>query len=473
MSDAYAAIQELVGVTRPFPVTRALRKLVDKVQSAGGRPLAVGGAIRDHLMGLPEKDIDIEVYGISLEVLENALSGFEVHAVGRSFGVLKVGVDDETFDVALPRRESKNGTGHRGFVVESDPHMDPRDAAARRDFTVNAIAWDLEKQVLVDPWNGVDDLRAGILRHVSPAFDEDPLRVLRAAQFASRFSFQVHDSTLDRCRALRPELATLAKERIWGEMEKLALKGVWPSIGLNVLLKVGAVEALFPELLTLCGCEQEFEWHPEGDVWFHTMLVVDEAARIAREEQLDDGEKLRLVLGALCHDLGKPPTTEYIDGRVRSRDHESQGEEPTRAFLERMGAPNEIVDDVVALVRDHLKPFQLFRDNASDGAIRRLALRVPVPRLVRVARADHFGRTTPDALQREDEAGAWLVERAKALDVEAQAPKPILQGRHLIPRGVKPGPDMGALLREAFDAQLEGKFHDETGAIAWLEERLK
>lgn len=498
--DAVLPALPLPGRETPFAVSAALRALVDVIVSAGGRPIAVGGSVRDHLRGLKPKDVDVEVYGLSLDELERAFAAarFEVHAVGRAFGVLKVGVTThggakepatepakgplkETFDVSLPRAESKNGTGHKGFVVTSDPYMDPKDAAARRDFTVNAIGVDLSTQAatLVDPWNGVADLERGVLRHVSPAFDEDPLRVLRAAQFAARFSFDVVPETIERCRALveRGEMATLPVERVWGEMEKLLVKGVWPSVGLRVLERTGAIAAMFPELLALKGCPQEFEWHPEGDVWVHTLVVTDEAARIAREDGLDDDERLVVVLGALCHDLGKPPTTEHVDGRIRSREHETQGEPPTRSFLSRIGAPHALIEDVVALVREHLKPFQLHRDlaakgaGAADAAVRRLSLRAPIPRLVRVANADHFGRTTPDALVRDPTVGAWLLAEAARLDVTKKAPAPLLLGRHLIAQGMKPGPQMGVILKEAFEAQLEGVFSDETGALAWLARR--
>lgn len=477
-SRLFRPLKDLPGRSRAFDVDPWLAVVVERVRRAGGRPLAVGGAVRDHLLGAEAKDVDVEVYGLALPALEAALVGLDVHAVGRSFGVLKVGVEHagekRTLDVALPRSESKSGHGHKGFVVTSDPQMDPRDAAARRDFTVNAIAVDLQSGAFVDPWGGIDDLARGVLRHVSPAFDEDPLRVLRAAQFAARFVLDVHDDTLARCRALLPELATLPQERIWGELEKLLQKGQWPSLGLEVLRKVGALEALFPELHALIGCRQEPEWHPEGDVWRHTLLVVDEAARLAIDERLDPSERLLVVMGALCHDLGKPATTAFEDGRWRSKDHESGGDAPTRAFLLRSGAPHSLVEEVVALVRDHLKPFQLYRDREriSDGALRRLALRVNIPRLVRVARADHLGRTTDDALRRDDPASAWLLGEAARLDVDAQKPQPLLLGRHLIAHGLKPGPSFGALLDEAFNAQLDGVFSDAEGALAWLERRL-
>ncbi len=468
----------LPGRMRAFPVDAALARLVGVIVASGGRPVAVGGAVRDHLLGLPPKDIDVEVHGVELAPLEAALTAqFRVEAVGRSFGVLKVvvtgeaGAVPETFDVSLPRRESKVSRGHRGFVVESDPGMGFPAAAARRDFTLNALGIDLVDGALLDPWGGAADLARGVLRHVSEAFDEDPLRVLRACQFAARFALAIDDATLARCRALQGELATLPVERIWVEFQKLA-RGAWPSIGLAALVDTGAL-ALFPELAALRGCPQEPEWHPEGDVWVHTLMVTDEAARIARAQALNADEVLVTVLGALCHDLGKPPTTVFFEGRIRSMDHESAGELPTRSFLARIGAPQALVDAIVPVVRDHLKPHALFRERAKikDGAVRRLAVRVPIDRLVRVASADYRGRTTADALSGEDPASDWLLAEAARLDVARQAPKPILLGRHLQARGMPAGPAMGVLLKEAFEAQLEGTIHDLDSAFAWLDAR--
>jgi tRNA nucleotidyltransferase (CCA-adding enzyme) len=475
MTDVLA----LPGDRQPFPIGVALRRLGDALVSAGARPVLVGGSVRDHLLGIKSKDIDLEVYGLPLADVERVCSDVgAVHAVGKSFGVLKVrveaGDEDETFDVALPRRESKVGQGHRGFVVDTDPDMPFAEAAARRDFTLNALGWDYGKRALLDAHGGVADLRAGVLRHVSEAFDEDPLRVLRACQFAARFGLSIAAPTIARCRHLQDELFTLPKERLWEEMKKLLVRAPWPSIGLCALDATGAL-ALFPELAALQGCQQEAEWHPEGDVWVHNLMVVDEAARLCREQGLDDEETLRITLGALCHDFGKPATTVFERDRWRSPGHEAAGETPTRAFLERLGAPGAIVEDVVPLVRDHLKPFQLYadRDRVSDGALRRLALRVPLERLARVATADHFGRTTADALAREDPASPWLLAQADRLRLADAAPTPLLLGRHLIDLGVKPGPHMGPLLKEAFDAQLDGVFTDVDDGLAWLRARLE
>lgn len=470
----------LPGRDRPVVPSAPLLRLRDVIVEAGGRAIAVGGCVRDGLLGHPAKDVDVEVYGLPLADLEAVLAaaGLIVHAVGRSFGVLKVEVvvdgEREVIDVALPRTESKVGKGHRGFVVESDPLLPFDVAAARRDFTINAMGVDLQTGALLDPWGGVADLEQGVLRHVSPAFDEDPLRVLRGAQFCARFGLQPADETVARCRALQGELPTLAVERVGEELKKLLVKGVWPSLGLQMLRATGALDALFPELVVLIDCPQEPEWHPEGDVWVHTLMVTDEGARLARVDGCDARDTLLTVLAALCHDLGKPSTTTTEDGRIRSRDHESQGEAPTRAFCARLGITADDVDVVVALVKDHLKPFMLWRerDTLGDAAIRRLALRVPLPLLVRVASADFFGRTTPEALRRDDPAGPWLLDKARALAVADAAPKPILLGRDLQALGLAPGKQFGALLKEAFEAQLEGAFADHDGAVAWLKNHL-
>jgi len=471
---------DLPGRARPVTPSAPLARLTDVIVKASGKPFAVGGAVRDGLLGIRSKDVDVEVYGLPLPDLERALvnAGLNVHAVGRAFGVLKVDViagdERETIDVALPRSESKSGAGHKGFVIATDENLPFDVAAARRDFTINAIGQDLISGDVVDPHGGVFDLERGVLRHVSAAFDEDPLRVLRGAQFCARFGLSMHADTVERCRALRPELSTLAAERIGEELKKLLIKGVWPSLGLQVLLRTGVVAALFPELLALVGCPQEPEWHPEGDVWTHTLMVTDEAARLAREHQLPEREALLLVLAALCHDVGKPGTTAVEGGRIRSRDHERQGEGPTRSFCARLGVAKDDVEVIVALVKDHLKPFHLWREREqlNDAAIRRLALRVPVPLLCLVARADHFGRTTPDALLHDDPAGEWLLERAAALAVIDEAPRPLLQGRDLQAVGLSPGKEFGAILKASFEAQLDGVFNDHDGAVAWLKARL-
>lgn len=459
-----------------FPISRELEQLLSTVVVAGGHPIIVGGSVRDHLLGITPKDFDIEVFKLSLDKLESALSkNFKVDAVGRSFGVLKVTIGEHTFDVALPRRENKNGIGHRGFVVESDPNMSFADAASRRDFTMNAIGFDSLDHVFLDPWGGRKDIEARTIRHVSDHFDEDPLRVLRGCQFAARFGFIIDGATITKCQKLRPELATLPVERLWEEWKKLLLKSPRPSTGLEYMLVTEAI-TLFPELDALRDVPQDPEWHPEGDVWTHNNMVIDQAVRVCNDDDLDNEERLIVMLGALCHDLGKPATTKFERERWRSIDHEEQGIEPSRSFLTRIGAPPSIIEAVIPLVAHHLKPFNLFRDKASNSAIRRLALKAPLDRLCKVARADFLGRATPDAQavmdSREIEDIVWVLTKASELKIEHEGPKPLLMGRHLVQAGIKPGKEMGQMLAKAFEAQLDGVFGDETGAVEWARTNL-
>ncbi|MEM8933172.1 MAG: HD domain-containing protein, partial [Acidobacteriota bacterium] len=303
-----------------------------------------------------------------------------------------------------------------------------------------------------DPWNGRRDLESGILRHVSPAFAEDPLRVLRGMQLAARFGFDGAPETLALCRSIEPE--GLARERIFDEWKKLILAGRQISRGMRFLRASGWL-VHFPELAALVHCPQDPEWHPEGDVWTHTAHVLDAFA----EHRLGDAtEDLVVGLACLCHDFGKPATTHFVDGRWRSPNHEAIGDPPTRAFLGRMTDQRDLIEAIVPLVREHLKPIQLYAAGSGPAAIRRLARRVGrIDRLVRVCRADHAGRPP---LSGDFPAGDWLLDRATTLRLEAEAPKPIVQGRHLIELGLKPGRHFGPILEACFEAQLDGAFDD-------------
>jgi tRNA nucleotidyltransferase (CCA-adding enzyme) len=354
--------------------------------------------------------------------------------------------------------------------VAPDPYLDFEQASSRRDFTINSMGLKIPEMELKDPHGGRRDLEARLLRHVSPAFSEDPLRVLRAVQFAARFELEIDPDTQALCRRL--SLHELPMERYFGEFKKLLLKSDRPSIGMEWMRKLGVLD-YFPELKALIGVQQEPEWHPEGDVWTHNNMVLDEAAKLRRDEY-GEFDNLALMLGALCHDLGKPECTVFSEGRWRSPAHEVRGEGPTRSFLDRITRETALVETVVGFVREHLKPALLYkaRHEVKPSAIRRLALRVDIEKLVRVARADHFGRTTEDALAREFPAGEWLLEQSRLLDVLQRKPKPYLTGKLLMGLGMKPGPSMGRLIEESFELQLEGELPDVEMAIAWAKTKL-
>jgi tRNA nucleotidyltransferase (CCA-adding enzyme) len=398
----------------------------------------------------------MEVFGIPADQLPELLAAFgRVEAVGQSFPVYKViGTDRVAIDVALPRRESKRGRGHKGFEVRGDPFMSLEEAARRRDFTINAISWDPLTHEYVDPAGGRDDLDRRLLRAVDPqTFSDDSLRALRAVQFAARFDFSLDDGTAALCRSIR--LDDLPPERVWGEMEKLLLQAARPSIGFRLALDLGILEQVLPEMVPLIGCEQEPEWHPEGDVWIHTLMVIDRAREMNGD--LDRPRLLTVMLGAVCHDLGKPATTALIDGRIRSLDHEQAGVQPTVSLLDRLNVYTidgfDVRRHVTGLVAHHLKPGMLHKAHAAgDGAFRRLAQKVDLELLARLARADCLGRTGTFDCSAMD----WFIARARSLGVEHRAPVPLVLGRHLLELGMTPGPRVGEVLKQVYEKQLDG-----------------
>jgi len=423
------------------------------VKDHGGRALAVGGFVRDRLLGLASKDLDIEVFGVPEAQLRALLERRgPVEIVGQAFAVYKLG----PIDVALPRRESKTGRGHKGFTVTGDPDMTPDEAARRRDFTINAISWDPLTGEYVDPVRGRADLDQRVLRVVDRAtFADDSLRVLRALQLTARFGLGVLDETKAICRTIL--LDDLPAERIWGEFEKLLLRANRPSPGFALAREIGVTMALLPEMHALIDCPQEPDWHPEGDVWTHTLMVIDGAA--SENADLDRPRLASIMLGAVCHDLGKPATTAVVDGRIRSLGHEEAGVEPATRLLDRLNVHSldsfDVRAQVLGLTAHHLKPgaFHKVRDELTDGAFRRLAQKVDLELLARLARADCRGRTGEFDCSAMD----WFIERARALGVEHRPPAPILMGRHLLALGVAPGPQMGEILRAVYEKQLDGE----------------
>jgi tRNA nucleotidyltransferase (CCA-adding enzyme) len=425
-------------------------------------------------MRIEPKDWDVEVYGIEPGSLRAILDSFgEVNAVGEAFTVYKLGND---LDVAIPRRERKVGKGHKGFVIEGDPQMSFEDACSRRDFTINAILKDPLTDEIVDPCRGREDIDNKVLRHVSPeTFPEDSLRVLRAAQFAARLEFDIAPETVEICKTI--DVTDLPKERIWGELEKLLLKSRQPSIGLRWLYELGVVDQIFPELKSLVGVRQEPEWHPEGDVDVHTLMVVDEARKLI--DRLPYEKKVAVMLGALAHDFGKPPTTKFFDGRWRSHSHDEAGVEPTLTFLDTIGIYTlngyDVREQIVQLVRYHLKPGEFYnaKNPVGDGAFRRLARKVEPDLLYRVAKADSLGRN-PDWLPPERRFGSdaqeWFIEKVRDLHIEKKAPEPILMGRHLLEIGLEPSPRFKQILDEVYELQLDGKITTVAEAIAKAKE---
>jgi len=487
-------------------IPQSLRKILTYLYEQHAQGIVVGGAVRDTLLGREIKDFDIEVYGIGeIDLLEKMLSRFgRVDLVGKSFGILKVTVDGESYDFSFPRKESKVAPGHKGFEVSIDGKMDFDEAARRRDFTINAMGYDPIAERLYDPFGGREDLKRGILRHIeSVRFAEDPLRVYRAVQFAARFGLNVAEETVTLCREMVTEgmLDELPKERIYEEWKKLLLKSPSPSVGIELMRAWGITERYFPELHALIGVPQDPKWHPEGDVWVHTMMVVDAMAEIGSRKQgvgsREDKERLKLLFAALCHDFGKPLTTtiEYSDGtmqqwqeihtktptsyllpptcKVRAIGHEKAGLEPTQSFLYRLTSEHDFIESILPLVEHHLKPSQFYAQGAKAGAIRRLATKVNIEELVYVAKADFLGRTTPEAATGRYEAGEWLLAEAQKLQVDQAAMPPLLQGRDLIALGLQPSPRFGEILDSVYEAQMDGVISNQKEAVKFVQEMIE
>jgi len=467
------------------------------------RTYVVGGWVRDRLLDVergpardtdPDRDadvhpdadvdLDLEVFGVSYDELASALRRHgKVNLVGRSFGVIKLTLDDGlTWDLAIPRRDSKIGIGHRGFAVEFDPHITPEEAAARRDFTINALMLDPRTGEVLDFFDGRRHLHERVLRHTSDAFAEDPLRVLRGMQFAGRFDLVGDPETLALCRSIAPAFEELVPDRVREEWFKWASRSTRPSAGLRFLQDAGWMHH-FPEIDALRGVPQDPEWHPEGDVYTHTLLACDAMAAILHEHEnvtgpdgnvtLDAHTRVVLMLAILAHDVGKPATTEEADRdgvrRIVSPGHEPLGGPIAEQLLARMGAPRATVERVVPLVVNHLAHLQA----GTDRAVRRLARRLhpaTIAELALVIRADHAAR--PPIPPDPPEGLATLLRIADELAMANAAPRPILQGRHLIALGMTPGPAFGPILEAAMDAQLDGLFEDEAGAIAWARGHL-
>jgi len=445
-------------------IHHALANISKAIASEGGKALLVGGCVRDTLLGSLPQDFDVEVYGIPFPKLLDILSRCSpVSVVGETFGVIKV--HGLPIDISIPHHTST--TGRRGYQTDMPPDTEitPQEAASRRDFTMNAMALDPLTDEILDYFGGRQDLEHRILRHTSEKFREDPLRVLRGHQLAGRYALTPAPDTLAIDQDLLPEYDTLAIERIWAEWYKWAAFSTHPSFGLNWLRQTQWIQA-YPELVALQGCPQDRTWHPEGDVWTHTLLVTDEAARIAHRDNLSSEDRAIFVLSALCHDLGKPATTEVTPRGIHSRRH-AQAQVVYQQFLQRLGTPRKYVDRVTVLCLNHLSHLGFA---GSSRHVRRLALSLSsagesIDMLSRLVEADVSGR--PPLPKQMPETMTHILYMARKLELTRRAPRPLLFGRHLIDLGIQPGPEMGHILKAVFEAQLDGKFDTIEAAKDW------
>jgi tRNA nucleotidyltransferase (CCA-adding enzyme) len=411
-----------------YPITTELAALLNSIRAAGGRPLLVGGGVRDVLMSNVPKDIDIEVFGLAADKLKAALIPHgQVFAVGVSFAVLKVYLrNGQELDIALPRRESHGG--ERGAIPTPDPNMTPQEACSRRDFTLNAMAYDPATDEILDFFGGQADLAAGILRHVGASFADDPLRVLRGMQFAARWNFRLAPETAAFCAGLLPQFPKLARERVWGEWLKYCEKSHKPSAGLNVLEQTQWRQA-FGALATL-----------SGESWQKTLATTDNAEIICRRDKLMGTDRIVLLLAA---------TGGYTAD--------------IKAFLGQINCPQQYAKVITPLVRE-MQNWQ--NVSPTPTAVRWLSKRLAPANIV------GFEQLAEAVFSPVRPLTHWL-EIARALGCADRALPPLLLGRHLEEAGLSPSPRFKAILDAGYTAQLDGVFDTLDGAKLWLREHLQ
>jgi len=435
-----------------FEIPSALQRIVEDVKGQGGESYLVGGAVIDMLQDRPLNDWDIEVHRLSLDNLEKILL---VHGtpnlVGNSFGVIKLYIGNVEYDFSIPRKEIRVGPGHKDFDIELVPDISLEEAAKRRDLTINSMYFNLDTRVLVDPYYGKTDLDAGILRHTSERFSEDALRVLRIMQILPRKGKSVAPETVKLCREMLDEYGTLKKERVFEEWVKLLMKPDNPSLGLNFLVDSGWIFH-YPELDALRTTPQHPEWHPEGDVWTHTLMVVDCAAKL--RDTVPEEWRMGYMFGLLLHDVGKPYTTAED---FTAYGHDEKGIEYAKSFLERFTNNKRLTEKTLGVVKYHLRPGQLYKGNARESAWRRLHNKIPLNVISQVSRADSSGRGGR-SLDDSHPPSQMALEYFEGLGKGKI--QPALMGRHLIKAGYEPGRAFGPILGRAYEIQIESGITD-------------
>ncbi len=422
------------------------KSIAEKVAGCGGCAYFVGGFVRDKLMGYIGKDIDIEVHGISSDKLENILDSLGTRIeTGKSFGVYNL--KGYNIDIAMPRKEECIGRGHRDFKIAVDPNLGLEKAARRRDFTINAIMKNILTGEIIDAFGGTEDLKNKIIRHIdSSTFVEDPLRVLRSAQFAARFNFKVAKETTELCRSMN--LNNLASERVFEEMKKALLKAEKPSVFFEVLYNMNALDIWFEELLALKGIEQNKLHHKEGDAWNHTMMVLDEAAK--RRENVSN--PTAFMLSALCHDFGKAVCTQEINGVIHSYRHEVLGLPLVEKFLQRITTDKKITKYVLNMTALHMRPNMLYAQKSSVKATNKLFDEAVSPTdLIHLSMTDNLGKIPCEAGKNTQE---FLFER---LDVfNDYMSRDYVTGKDLINMGLKEGERFSEILTFSHKMRLAG-----------------
>ena len=474
------------------------RKLL--VRLFGPDVYAVGGFVRDRLRGLPSEEVDLLVQGHPLEeIIDKLKQHGKVDLVGKSFGVIKFTVDGQTYDVALPRRDEpipptdSPQRGHKDFIIQADPYLPLEKDLERRDFRCNSIALRLSDWTLIDPFSGYEDIKNKIIRMTNPrAFPDDPLRVIRAARFASVLEFTLDPEIYLAAKEI--DLTGLSVERVNEELFKILLLSRRPSRGLEEMLRLNVLKQLFPELYRCSLSIQDAVFHPEKNeqghhtVWVHTILTVDQAKALAEVKKLEQTRKLTLLLAALYHDVGKPASAqwEYKKNRlvITNNGHDLLSERLTKKALTRQKIFSwngyNLRAMVPLLIRHHHRVSEIWqkRQVVTRKAFTRLAAGVKgeIELLIYLDAADRAGRKQK-LITGLDRQAIWLFKKFEELKVNRETIKPLIMGRDLIKLGVGPGPEMGKILKKLYQWQLDNLFDNRAEGLKLarklLEEKKK
>lgn len=421
-------------------------EIARQVESAGGRAYYVGGCVRDKLLGIENKDIDIEVHGIDVSCLENILDcvGKRLQ-FGKSFGIYSI--KGHNVDVAMPRKEQCVGIKHTDFKVDIDPFLGTKKAAQRRDFTINALMEDVLTGEMTDHFGGLKDIKDGVIRHVNDlSFGEDPLRVLRGAQFAARFGFEIAPQTAQIC--CKTNIKNLSSERVFEELKKALLKAPKPSVFFEQLHKMNHLKEWFCEIQQLIGIKQNPKYHAEGDVFCHTMMVLDEAAKRRQFVKNPVG----FMISAIAHDFGKINTTEIKDGVIHAYGHEIAGVPVAKEFLQKLTLEKELIKYVLNMVQNHMKPNITVNHNSSVKATNKMFDSSVAPGdLIQLALCDSIGKLPKE---NTNNAEKFLFKRLEIFNEYMS--RPYVMGRDLIEAGITPGESFSNLLELAHKLRLAG-----------------
>lgn len=443
---------------KPFPseLFETAKSVVESLKTSGYKAFFVGGCVRDTLMGIMPKEYDITTDAKPEEIMgifSNTVP------VGASFGVILVLEDKYKFEVATFRQDESYSDGRHpdGVIYTSSERED----VMRRDFTINSVLYDPVAEEAIDYVGGMEDIKKGIIRTVgSPyeRFKEDRLRMMRGVRFGARFNYEIEGETLQAIKKLAPLISQVSAERTRDEIVKI-ISQQNPGLGLRLLRETGLLFHILPEIDKMQGVLQPPEFHPEGDVFVHTCLVLDKLFETTRGEPSPE-----LTVGSLLHDVGKPPTFTVKD-RIRFDGHDRVGAEMTVKICRRLRFSNKETERIQALVREHLRFKDVF--NMKGSTLKRF---IGMPHF-----EDHLRLHLADCLASHGSTEAYDFVRRKLdeFNEEEIKPKPILSGYDLIEMGYKPGPIFSEILDSLEEAQLEGNVKDKEEAKRFVIGRFR